>query len=73
MGPGRSWMDRSFGSRSVEDVERRRNDPPVLGIRPTLQDSEDPIWIFEKKLEPALCAFGSEVLELGALIHSHDR
>ena len=64
------WIDLAVAN-SVEELHRRARDPLFLGVRPMLQDLEDPNWILQPQLGPALEAIAAEGLVFDALVLSH--
>ena len=64
------WID-LLAPGAVDDVRRRAGDPHFLGVRPMLQDLEDPDWIRRRALDPALNAIAGEGLVFDALILPH--
>jgi L-fuconolactonase len=64
------WIDLAAVN-AVDEVCRRARDPLFLGVRPMLQDLEDPNWILQPQLGPALEAIAAEGLVFDALVLSH--
>jgi L-fuconolactonase len=64
------WID-LLAPNAADEVRRRANDPHFLGVRPMLQDLEDPDWIRQTALDPALRTITAEGLVFDALILSH--
>jgi len=64
------WID-LLAPNAADEVLRRAGDPHFLGVRPMLQDLEDPDWIRQPTLDPALNAIAAEGLVFDALILSH--
>ncbi|HEY2008867.1 MAG TPA: amidohydrolase family protein [Rhizomicrobium sp.] len=64
------WID-LLASDAADEVRRRAGDPRFLGVRPMLQDLEDPDWIRQRALDPALNALAAEGLVFDALILPH--
>jgi L-fuconolactonase len=64
------WIDLEAPN-AVDEVRRRAGDPLFLGVRPMLQDLDDPDWILQSHLDPALNAITAEGLVFDALILSH--
>ena len=64
------WID-LLASNAVDEVLRRAGDPHFLGVRPMLHDLEDPDWIRQSALDPALNAAAAEGLVFDALIRPH--
>jgi L-fuconolactonase len=64
------WIDLLAGD-AGDNVRRRAADPLFLGVRPMLHDLEDPDWICQSSLDPALNAITAEGLVFDALIVSH--
>jgi len=64
------WIDLAAPD-AADDVRRRAADPLFLGVRPMLQDIEQPDWILQPTLTPALNAIAAEGLVFDALILSH--
>ena len=64
------WID-LLAPDAVDEVRRRAADPLFLGVRPMLQDIEQPDWILQAALTPALNAIAAEGLVFDALILSH--
>jgi L-fuconolactonase len=64
------WIDLEAAD-AADEVRRRAGDPLFLGVRPMLQDSDDPDWILRAHLAPALEAVAAEALVFDALILSH--
>lgn len=64
------WID-LLAPNAAREVRRRAADPHFLGVRPMLQDLEDPDWIRQAALDPALNAIAAEGLVFDALILSH--
>lgn len=64
------WID-LLAPDAVSEVRRRASDPHFLGVRPMLQDLEDPDWIRQRALDPALNAIAAEGLVFDALILPH--
>jgi L-fuconolactonase len=64
------WID-LLAPDAADEVRRRANDPLFLGVRPMLQDIEQPDWILQPALTPALNAIAAEGLVFDALILSH--
>lgn len=56
---------------AADEVRRRATDPHFLGVRPMLQDLEDPDWIRQRALDPVLNAIAAEGLVFDALIRPH--
>lgn len=62
------WMD--FDAENVADaVAGRRQHRKLVGVRPMLQDLDDPAWILHPRRAPALTALASHGLVFDALIH----
>jgi len=64
------WIDLEAAD-AADEVRRRAGDPLFLGVRPMLQDLDDPDWILRPRLAPALEAIGARGLVFDALILSH--
>jgi L-fuconolactonase len=64
------WID-MLAPDAADQVRRRATDPLFLGVRPMLQDIEQPDWILQSDLTPALNAIAAEGLVFDALILSH--
>jgi L-fuconolactonase len=64
------WIDLAAGD-AAEQVRRRARDPLFLGVRPMLQDLDDPGWILQPSLAPVLEAIAAAGLIFDALILSH--
>jgi L-fuconolactonase len=64
------WIDLAAPD-AADEVRRRAADPLFLGVRPMLQDIEEPDWILQAALTPALNAIAAEGLVFDALILSH--
>lgn len=64
------WID-LLALGAADEVRRRAGDPHFLGVRPMLQDLEDPDWIRQRALDPALNAIAAEGLVFDALIVPH--
>jgi len=64
------WIDLAAPD-AADEVRRRATDPLFLGVRPMLQDIEQPDWILQPALTPALNAIAAEGLVFDALILSH--
>jgi L-fuconolactonase len=64
------WID-LLAPDAADQVRRRAADPHFLGVRPMLQDLEDPDWIRQRALDPALNAIAAEGLVFDALILPH--
>jgi L-fuconolactonase len=64
------WTD-LLAPDACDEVRRRAADPLLLGVRPMLQDLEDPDWIRQPALDPALNAIAAEGLVFDALILPH--
>jgi L-fuconolactonase len=64
------WID-LLAPDAADEVRRRAADPLFLGVRPMLQDIEQPDWILQPALAPALNAIAAEGLVFDALILSH--
>jgi L-fuconolactonase len=64
------WID-LLAPDAVREVRRRASDPHFLGVRPMLQDMEDPDWIRQRALDPVLNAIATEGLVFDALILPH--
>jgi L-fuconolactonase len=64
------WIDLAAAN-AVDELRRRARDPLFLGVRPMLQDLEDPNWILQPQLGPALEAIAAEGLVFDALVLSH--
>lgn len=64
------WID-FLAPNAIDEVRRRAADPYFLGVRPMLQDLEDPDWIRQRTLDPALNAVAAEGLVFDALILPH--
>lgn len=64
------WIDLA-ASDAADQIERRARDPLFLGLRPMLQDLDDPGWILQSSLTPALEAVAAAGLVFDALILSH--
>jgi len=64
------WIDLA-ASDTATQLSRRARDPLFLGVRPMLQDLDDPGWILQSSLTPALEAVAASRLVFDALILSH--
>jgi L-fuconolactonase len=64
------WIDLEAPG-AADKVRRRAADPLFLGVRPMLQDLDDPGWILNPVLAPALDATAAEGLVFDALILPH--
>lgn len=64
------WID-LLADNAAESVRQRAGDPLFVGVRPMLQDLEDPDWIRQPCLDPALNAIAAEGLVFDALIRAH--
>ena len=64
------WID-LLAPNAADEVRRRAGDPHFLGVRPMLQDLEDPDWIRKPALDPALNAIAAEGVVFDALILPH--
>jgi L-fuconolactonase len=64
------WID-LLAPDAADQVRRRAAEPLFLGVRPMLQDIEQPDWILQPALAPALNAIAAEGLVFDALILSH--
>jgi L-fuconolactonase len=64
------WIDLLADS-AADEVRRRAGDPHFLGVRPMLQDLEDPDWIRQSAPDPALNAVAAEGLVFDALVLPH--
>lgn len=64
------WID-LLASGACDAVRHRAGDPHFLGVRPMLQDLEDPDWIRQRALDPALNAVAAEGLAFDALVLPH--
>jgi L-fuconolactonase len=64
------WID-LLAADAASEVRRRAADRHFLGVRPMLQDLEDPNWIRQPALDPALNAIAAEGLVFDALILPH--
>ena len=64
------WID-LLAPDACDEVLRRAGDPHFLGVRPMLHDLEDPDWIRQSALDPALNAVAAEGLVFDALIRPH--
>jgi L-fuconolactonase len=64
------WID-LLADDAVEQVRHRARDPLFLGVRPMLQDLEDPDWIRQRGVDPALEAVAAEGLVFDALVLPH--
>ena len=64
------WID-LLATDAMDQIRSRAGDPLFLGVRPMLQDLEDPDWIRKPALDPALNAIAAEGLVFDALILSH--
>jgi L-fuconolactonase len=64
------WID-LLASNAADEVRRRAGDRHFLGVRPMLHDLEDPNWIRQRALDPALNAIAAEGLVFDALIRPH--
>lgn len=64
------WVDLEAAD-AAEQVRRRASDPLFLGVRPMLQDLDDPDWILQARLAPALDAIAEAKLVFDALILPH--
>jgi len=64
------WID-LLAPDAASEVRRRATDRHFLGVRPMLQDLEDPDWIRQAALDPALNAIAAEGLVFDALIQPH--
>ncbi len=61
------WMD-MLADDAVEQVAQCAALPRLKGLRPMLQDIEDPDWILQAKIQPVLNAMATHDLVLDALI-----
>ena len=64
------WID-LLAPDAADEVRRRASDKHFLGVRPMLQDLEDPNWIRQRALDPVLNAVAAEGLVFDALILPH--
>jgi L-fuconolactonase len=64
------WIDLA-ASDAASQLRRRAKDPLFLGVRPMLQDLDDPHWILQSSLTPALEAVAGCGMVFDALILSH--
>lgn len=64
------WIDLA-ASDAIAQIRQRARDPLFLGLRPMLQDLDDPGWILQSTLTPVLEAVAAEGLVFDALILSH--
>jgi L-fuconolactonase len=64
------WID-LLAPDAAGEVRRRAGDKHFLGVRPMLHDLEDPDWIRQRALDPALNAISAEGLVFDALIRPH--
>src|SRR6185436_14225755 len=64
------WIDLQ-APEACDQVRRRARDPLFLGVRPMLEDLEDPNWILQSGLAPALACIAAEGVVFDALILSH--
>ncbi|HEX4636795.1 MAG TPA: amidohydrolase family protein [Rhizomicrobium sp.] len=64
------WIDLLAGD-ALDQIRCRAGDPQLLGLRPMLQDLDDPDWILQPTLAPALETIAAESLVFDALILSH--
>jgi len=64
------WIDLEAAN-AVEEARRRAGDPLFVGVRPMLQDLDDPDWILRPSLGTALETIAAEGLVFDALILSH--
>lgn len=64
------WID-LLATNAADQIRSRAGDPLFLGVRPMLQDLEDPDWIRKPALDPALNAIAAEGLVFDALILPH--
>lgn len=64
------WID-LLAPDAADEVRRRAGDRHFLGVRPMLQDLQDPDWIRQRALDPALNAIAAEGLVFDALILPH--
>ena len=64
------WID-LLAPQAGDEVRRRASDRHFLGVRPMLQDLEDPDWIRQRALDPALNAVAAEGLVFDALVLPH--
>ena len=64
------WIDLAAAD-AMDELRRRARDPLFLGVRPMLQDLEDPDWILQSQLGPALDAIATEGVVFDALVLSH--
>jgi len=64
------WIDLAAAN-VADEVRRRARDPLFVGVRPMLQDLDDPSWILQPSLTPALDTVAAAGLVFDALILSH--
>jgi L-fuconolactonase len=64
------WIDLA-ATDAADQIQRRARDPLFLGLRPMLQDLDDPCWILQSSLTPVLDAVAAAGLVFDALILSH--
>jgi len=64
------WIDLAAAN-VADEVRRRARDPLFVGVRPMLQDLDDPSWILQPSLAPALETVAAAGLVFDALILSH--
>ena len=61
------WVDLAAAS-APDRIAARAADPPIVGLRPMLQDIEDTGWILRPEVRPALAAMARHGLRFDALI-----
>lgn len=64
------WID-LLAPDAADQVRHRASHRHFLGVRPMLQDLEDPDWIRQPALDPALNAIAAEGLVFDALVLPH--
>jgi L-fuconolactonase len=61
------WLDLAAAD-AAKRINERAKDPLLKGLRPMLQDIEDPYWILRDEIRPALRAMAETGLRFDALI-----